>query len=168
MADKKGRLRMKSFYIKLIICAAMLGILTAESGAAPLSAGKEAFDFTLETLSGQEITLSEELKTKRAVLVFFATWCPHCGAVVPSTNAFSKKYAADVRVIGIDVQESKSKVEDFVKRTQMAYDVVIDATGVVANRYGISGIPTVIVIDKNNKVLYRGTSITDMEKRVEF
>jgi len=146
----------------------MLGFLSAEAGAAPLGAGKEAFDFTLETLSGQKITLSEELKTKRAVLVFFTTWCPHCGATVPSTNTFSKKYAPGVRVIGIDVQESKSKVEDFVKRTKTAYDVVIDATGVVANRYGISGIPTVIAIDKNNKVLYRGTSITDMEKRVEF
>jgi len=159
---------MKSFYIKLIICAAMLGILSTVAGAAPIGVGKEAFDFTLETLSGQKIALSEELKTKRVVLVFFATWCPHCGASVPATNTFSKKYAAGVRVIGIDVQESKPKVEDFVKRTKMAYDVVIDDTGVVASRYRISGIPTVIAIDKNNKVLYRGTSITDMEKRVEF
>jgi len=159
---------MKSFYIKLIICVVMLGILSAKAGAAPLGAGKEAFDFTLETLNGQKITLSEELKTKRAVLVFFATWCPHCGASVPATNAFSKKYAADVRVIGIDVQESKTKVEAFVKKTNIAYDVVIDTTGVVANRYGISGIPTVIAIDKNNKILYRGTSTIDMQNRVEF
>jgi len=150
----------------------MLGLLSfavvVNADAAAIGIGKEAYGFTLETLTGEKITLSTELKTKKVVLIFFTTWCPHCASSVPAANAFYKEYGEKVRVLAIDIQEPKDKVKKFAKKTKMTYAVAVDSTGVIANRYGISGIPTIIAIGKNNKILYRGTSISSMEKRVEF
>ncbi len=163
---------MKSFCIKAMFCVVMLSLLSSavavNADAAVIGVGKEAYDFTLETLTGEKISLRTELKTKKVVLIFFTTWCPHCESAVSDANAFYKEYKDKVRVIAIDIQEPEKKVKNFAKRTKMTYAVAIDSTGGVANRYGVSGIPTIIAIGKNNKILYRGTNISSMEKRVEF
>ncbi|MFH1395099.1 MAG: TlpA disulfide reductase family protein [Candidatus Omnitrophota bacterium] len=136
--------------------------------AQPVSPGQNAPDFTLETLKGDRITLADELKIKKVVLVFFATWCPHCVSSVPQVNDFYLKNKDKVSVIAIDIQEPREKVESFMRKRRVEYPVVIDSTAAVSNNYGVSGIPTVIAIDKNKKVLYRGTSIVDLENKVGF
>lgn len=163
---------MKMTYAKTVVFAVMFGLLNlnvcGSANAAPIRVGDEAYDFALETLTGEKIVLKTELKTKKVVLIFFTTWCPHCASAVSAANAFNKEYGEKVRLIAIDIQEPKDKVKSFAKKTKMTYAVAIDSTGVVANRYGVSGIPTIIAIGKNNKILYRGTSIDSMKKRVEF
>ncbi|MBL7073525.1 MAG: TlpA family protein disulfide reductase [Candidatus Omnitrophica bacterium] len=163
---------MKKMYAKAIVLAIMFSLLNlnicSNANAAPIGVGGEAYNFTLTTLTDEKISLSTELKTKKVVLIFFTTWCPHCASAVAAANAFNKEYGEKVRVIAIDIQEPKDKVKSFAKKTKMTYAVAIDSTGAVANRYGVSGIPTIIAIDKNNKILYRGTSISTMVKRVEF
>jgi len=172
MDFKEGKGDMKNFCIKVMILIVLVSTLSLSvcrsADAVAIGVGKEAYDFTLKTLTGEKITLSNELKTKKVVLIFFTTWCPHCASAVPAANAFNKEYGEKVRVIAIDIQEPEAKVKNFAKKTKMTYAVAIDSTGVVANRYGVSGIPTIIAIGKNNKILYRGTHISSMKKRVEF
>ncbi|MBU0684136.1 MAG: TlpA disulfide reductase family protein [Candidatus Omnitrophota bacterium] len=154
-------------FVSLVMAVFVLTICLPAC-ARPVSPGQSAPDFTLETLEGAKIALTDELKTKKVVLVFFAMWCPHCVSSVPDVNAFYSKNKDKVSVIAIDIQEPRGKVESFIRKRNVEYPVVIDSTASVSNNYGISGIPTVIAIDENKKVLYRGTSIVDLENKIEF
>lgn len=63
--------------------------LTKEEG---LQKGAMAPDFTLETLTGEKVTLSD-LKGKKVILNFWATWCPPCRAEMPHLQTYYEDYA---------------------------------------------------------------------------
>lgn len=136
-------------------------------GASADVSGGKAVDFTLNTLDGGTVTLSEVLRTKRVVLDFWATWCPHCVTAIPELESFYKNNKRDIAVFGIDVQESPDKILGFKKRIEMSYPILLDTDGKVAASYNVRGIPTIVAIDKNGDVLYYGHSVRAMQEEME-
>lgn len=129
---------------------------------------EKAADFKLESVNDGQVSLSDALKKGKAVLVFSATWCPYCVEEIPAVNDFYSKNKDKVSVIGIDIREDRAKVENFSKKKNILYPVLLDTTGDVARAYKVRGIPTVIAVDESRKILYEGHSITDMGTRVKF
>ncbi|MFH1798862.1 MAG: TlpA disulfide reductase family protein [Candidatus Omnitrophota bacterium] len=132
-----------------------------------LSALSRADDFTLESLQGGNITLSDVMKEKNVVLVFFATWCPSCVREVPSINKFYTANKDNIAVIGIDIRQSKAQVKAFVKEKGVLYPVVLDVDGQVADSYEVRGIPTIVAIARNGAILYQGHSLSEMTQGIE-
>lgn len=60
-----------------------------------------------------------------------------------------------LKVLGIDVQESKKKVSSFIGKNQINYPVALDSNADVARLYQVVGIPLNIVLDKNGVIRYR-------------
>jgi len=56
----------------------------------------------------------------------------------------------------VDVREGVETVRSFVMDKRLAYPVLIDSAAEVAARYQVRGIPTLLVIDRTGKVVYRG------------
>jgi thiol-disulfide isomerase/thioredoxin len=116
--------------------------------------GKPAPDFSLDTLDGKKIKLSD-LKKNVVVLDFWATWCPPCRKSLPHVEEVSKKKdLADkgLKVLAVNAQEDKAKVEKFMKDNNFTFTVPMDKDGKVMQDYGIQGIPTTIVVSRGGKV----------------
>lgn len=118
--------------------------------AAP-QVGQLAPDFTLTSLDGEQITLSE-LEGKPVVLNFWATWCPPCRVEIPILEAVSQSFEGEAIILGIDVQESPGTVEAFVERFGMTYPVVLDQDGYVTKAYQVRAFPTTYFIDSRGVV----------------
>jgi len=151
------------FAIALLLCA---GCSAAGSGSAA-AAGKAA-DFELDTAKGGSVSLDELTDGKKAVLVFWATWCPHCRTEAPHVEKFYKENKGNVSVVGVNIGESAAKVSSFTERLNLTYPMALDITNSVANSYGVRGVPTVIAVGEDKTILYFGHSVDEMEKRVEF
>ncbi len=81
---------------------------------------KETTDSSFET---------DVLGSDRPVLVdFWAAWCAPCRMLAPTVEAVAEKYATNARVVKLNVDDNPS----------------------VSQRYGIKGIPTLILF-KNGK-----------------
>lgn len=158
--------------IKSIWIALMVGLvaISACSRADEPGTGQEAqaADFKLMTIQGEEIVLSEILKKKQAVLLFWATWCPHCRKEIPKLEKFYQENKDKVSVIAIDVNESKTRVENFTRKMQISYPIALDTDGTVAKSYQVRGIPTIVAVSRDSKIIYYGHSATEMLKKVEF
>ncbi|MFC1666497.1 TlpA family protein disulfide reductase [Candidatus Omnitrophota bacterium] len=128
---------------------------------------KKAIDFTLEAISGEEIILSDLLKERKAVLVFWATWCPHCRKEMPHVEAFYKENKDKIAVVGVNSGESKVKVSKFIQEAGISYPIGLDLDTGVARSYGVRGIPTIIAINKDWQIIYFGHSIEEAADKIK-
>lgn len=132
--------------------------LCAFSSVPSRKVGNRAPDFTLSVAgSSAKVTLSEINKESPVLLVFWATWCPSCREEMPELNNWQKtKTPKGLKILAVNVEESKPDVEEFIKQNKLKYQVLMDEEGKVANSYGLVGIPVAIYLEKGGEVLYYG------------
>jgi thiol-disulfide isomerase/thioredoxin len=113
-----------------------------------LPVGSEAPAFTAETVGGGEVSVGGG-STGATMLVFFATWCPHCNKEAPIISDLEGRYE-DLRVvmIGIDDEDDPEKVREFVERYDIAGPAVYQPS--LGSTYQVSGYPTTYVLDGND------------------
>lgn len=68
--------------------------------------GKSAPDFELTKLDGTNVKLSD-LKGKKAILNFWATWCGPCQQEMPDMEAFYKEHKENVEILAINYTPSE-------------------------------------------------------------
>jgi len=92
---------------------------------------------------------------------FWATWCQPCRAEVPNVlENYLKYHDKGFDVIGISLDDKRSDAEEYVKQTNIPWPSLFhessDATGwqnPMAVKYGITGIPTAILVDQEGNVV---------------
>ncbi|MGQ9628898.1 MAG: TlpA family protein disulfide reductase [bacterium] len=113
----------------------------------------EAPDFALESISGQEVKLSD-FRGKVVFLNFWATWCPPCRAEMPSMERLHRKFdGEDFAILAVDIQESAKTVRKFVNDFGLTFTVLLDTRGRVASQYGVRGIPATFIIDREGNAI---------------
>ncbi len=122
--------------------------------------GKPAPDFTLQTTQGKEINMTQYRNGKKAVIFFWATWCPHCRVALKALNQDrSAIEAKGIKIILIDLGESAQEVSAHLKRNNMAMDVFLDKESSLAEPYNIIGVPTFYFVDESGKIISSGHSL---------
>lgn len=155
MADKS--LSMRQVGIVLLI-SALVGwfLLPTLGNRLNRQVGEEAPDFSLPVVVGGDTTSHQSLKALRGKVVlldFWATWCGPCRQTLPLVERLAREHQKDgLSVIGINQGESPTQVKQFYAGRDPGYTIVSDADGAVSNEWGITGLPTLIVVDGNGKV----------------
>ena len=120
----------------------------------PLLKAKVPFiDFSLPLLNGTQQSLSG-LKGKVVFLNFWATWCPPCRAEMPAMEKLYQRFRDEgLEFLTVNIQEHKRTVEEFMKEMKLSFPVALDSMGEAAALYGIRGIPTTYIIDRNGAII---------------
>lgn len=131
--------------------------------------GGQAPDFSLNDLDGVEVRLSN-LRGKVVLLEFWATWCPPCRESIPAMNELYKNYNdKGLVLLGISVDKGQNIVEDiraFIREYSIQYPIAIDSKN-VNTLYGVYSIPTLILIDREGKIVLKNIGFSpEMEKRL--
>ena len=127
-------------------------LVTAQSQ--PAVQFKPAADFRLTALDGQTVAL-RDLRGKVVLLNFWATWCPPCKAEMPDLNALYRDNGTkhNFVVIGVNVEEDRSAVEAFARQLDIAFPLLLDASGQVSDgSYHIRSLPTTLIVDRDGNV----------------
>jgi thiol-disulfide isomerase/thioredoxin len=134
--------------------------------------GKEAFPISAGTWFNSSPLDLKGLRGKVVVMSFWAPWCPSCRALTPSVvDIYNENKDQGLTVIGYsrlygeyrDDVEDKGKVKreeeleyikKYLERKKIPYPVLIAEDKNDYKTYKISGIPTLIVIDKKGNVAF--------------
>ncbi len=142
-----------------IIAAAMLyfGLHAARrSGTSHSTAayGAPAPDFTLESLDGKTVSLSE-FKGKAVVVNFWATWCGPCKIETPWLVELQKEYGSQgLQIVGVAMDDSgKDEISKFAKDMGMNYPVLLGKEAVGEAYGGVPGLPESFFVGRDGKIV---------------
>ncbi len=119
--------------------------------------GNNIHDFKLRDLNNKRISFSEVKGEKLTIIDFWATWCKPCLRAIPKLIDIQEKYQTNgVQVIGINVDSPRNvaKVKPLSKSLGINYPVLLDTNNEVMTDLHISVVPTLLIVNSDNKVVY--------------
>jgi peroxiredoxin len=155
--------RTRFLFLLGVFILAVLWTLASRASPSEIAAGdqppspQEGFsapDFTLTTLAGESLTLSD-LRGKVVLLNFWASWCLPCKAEMP---ALQHAYI-DYRDLGLEIvavnttyQDTEQNARAFVEEFQLTFPIPMDLDGSVSDKYTLHGLPTTFFIDRQGQI----------------
>lgn len=116
------------------------------------SKGDTAYDFYLEDMDGNFVSLSD-FRGKKVFLNFWASWCPPCRVEMPHLQEFAEENE-DVVVLGVNVTSSESSLDNvkgFVDEFGLTFPNLY-GTDDITYLYYVESLPTSYFIDSNGVV----------------
>jgi thiol-disulfide isomerase/thioredoxin len=104
---------------------------------------------------------ARQLKGKVVLVDFWATWCGPCCAELPNVKrAYQKYHDAGFEVVGVSLDTDMDTLNEFLAARQIPWSILVGGTEAgrgfdqpLAAYYGVSSIPTAILIDQNGRVI---------------
>jgi cytochrome c biogenesis protein CcmG, thiol:disulfide interchange protein DsbE len=108
-------------------------------------------DFTLQTLDGQTVKLSD-LRGKAVLINFWASWCPPCKAEMPAIQHIYDDYRNQglvVLAVNATNQDTFANAQAFLTENNLTFPVPLDVNGEITRLYKINSFPTTFFIAPN-------------------
>jgi thiol-disulfide isomerase/thioredoxin len=108
------------------------------------------------TMQGEAFSL-ESYRGKPVLVHFWASWCGICDLQQGAINSIRE----DWQVITVAMQSGNAEdVRNHMKEQGLDWPVIIDTSGVVAQSYGVRGVPANFILDKNGVVRFSESGFT--------
>ncbi len=133
----------------------LLGLLMPLPVSAGAEVGQSAPPVSLPLLSAGSPALLEldSLRGKVVYLDFWASWCGPCRLSFPQLEQLRQELGPrGFEVLAVNVDEFEPDALGFLSDVPVSYPVVRDAAGDTPLRYGVPGMPTGFLIDREGVV----------------
>jgi len=110
-------------------------------------------DWTLQSVSGESVTLSEVAAEQPVIVLFWATWCPYCKALMPHIQSVRLEHGDKVRVLAVHFRDDKGDPVAFMENAAYDFTVLPDGDE-VAELNDIWGTPGVLLIDRDMHIRF--------------
>ena len=118
--------------------------------AADLKVGDKAPVWQVEDINGKKVLFPEDAGNKRAVLVFWASWCPYCKSLMPVLAKIHGDVDASLPVYSINFASEDSPSENPISRYEFT---TIWKGDDLATMYQVETVPTLYIV-QDNKIVY--------------
>ena len=145
--------------VLLIICIfSLVYLLSGKDPNKPPSAllNKDVPIFESSSLyNSKDIIKTKDIKNKKTLINFFASWCSPCKIEHPLFFEIRKKYP-ELYLLGFNHKDPPSDAKKYLEGDGNPYDFVgVDSDGLIALEFGVFGLPETYLINENGKIIYK-------------
>jgi thiol-disulfide isomerase/thioredoxin len=131
-------------------------LLAAALATGPARAGTElslpAPAFELPTRAGAQVAL-QDLRGQVVMINFWASWCGPCRQEFPVLEQMYRKYRPlGFTLLAVNVESDPADAERFLAGVPVTFPVAFDADNRVSGAYGVSAMPTTLIVDRKGRV----------------
>jgi len=121
--------------------------------------------FSLTDMDGEQHTL-DDYRGKVIMLNLWATWCPPCRREIPSMESIFQDLG-DKGFVVLAVNQFETPDHVFAYMGQLSvyptFPILFDQDSKVAELYGVKGLPTTLLINRQGQVAYRAIGGRDFD-----
>ena len=150
--------------------ALLLTLLASVAISTPtlaLNVGDQAPNFQLPMLTTKGNLTLDQFRGKVVYVDFWASWCGPCRESLPLLSQMRREMKGQpFEILAINLDEEVKEGRLFLKKYPVSYPTLHDAAGKTPEVYGLKGMPTSYLIDKNGVVqaIHQGFKPSHMEK----
>jgi thiol-disulfide isomerase/thioredoxin len=131
--------------------AGLLGVLVSRGTSGPRE-GSTAKSFQLPLASGSGVFRLDAQRGKPVLMEVFASWCGACQHAAPMVDdVYREAQKSGVVFVGVSVDDDPRAAKRVQESWPIAYPVAVD-DGSVQRAYGVSLLPTFVLIDRDGTV----------------
>ena len=134
-----------------------------------VSIGKKAPEIAMINPVGKTLKLYD-IHKEFIILVFWATWCPHCTSMLPDLKKiYNSLKSSSVEVLAIATDTDEAKWKKFVNEGNYNWINYCDAKGSnspIFKDFNIIGTPTFFVLDKTKTIISKPTDLTELTQKL--
>jgi len=134
-----------------------------------LAVGNVAPDISLANSKGQPSSLSA-LSAEYKLVVFWASWCPHCKSIIPGLKDVYFEFPRDfLEILSVSVDSSQSAYKNAVNELQIPWKLEADFMGWntrAAVDYSIYATPMMFLTDRKLKILYKPSGPAELRLKL--
>lgn len=143
---------MKKRYLKVLLTALVVLVMTAQFACSTGTAEQESFP-TLTREGLAEMVAAD--KGKVGFYIFWATWCPACRQELPELEKLRDLYAEEDLSIGaISLDDKREDLKKYFADSGMPPFPVYAGTRDLAKEFEVSSIPHLLVYNKKGEVVF--------------
>ena len=119
-----------------------------------LDIGDKTPSFELKTLDGKPFRFDPPFK-KIQIVYFWAVWCHYCEDDFQLLNKLYARWEKEInspRLLAINAGQPEGRMLEFLKRMKPSFPIYLDQDIKVAHRFGVSGLPTYFITDKQGVI----------------
>ncbi len=145
--------------------AALMGL--AFSLLAPHSRGstlsEKCLNVQLKTVDGEVYKFSQ-LKGKPTVLVFWASWCPHCRREMPRLKELKEQEGSAIQIIAVSMDRDMEGLKNYLRQLEPNFTIYTRNEELPECFGGIRGVPTLFVLNKEFNIIKKFEGTTPNEE----
>ena len=128
----------------------------------PSEGRRLAPEFVLPDPHGQVVRLSQ-LKGKIVMLNVWTTWCPPCRKEMPTMETLYRRFKGTdfVMLAASQDVDGKSTVLPYMQESGFTFPIVLDVSGEVGRKYGVTGYPETFIIDRQGRIVHHHIGFND-------
>ena len=127
-----------------------------------LAIGQPAPEFSTTDINGNIVDLYE-IDANKTVLIFWASWCPHCDEIMP---VIDNNLDGNTQVIAISIDENKDDLMESIKNSKYDWINIAELkgwNGDIVEDYGIAATPSIFILDKDKKIIAKPLSKDELK-----
>ncbi|MGN6420389.1 MAG: redoxin domain-containing protein [Pseudobacter sp.] len=133
--------------------------------------GKDYYDFSAVTLTGDSTRISQLMKENKYTLVqFWASWCVPCRKEIPLLKKmFAENQGKGFGIIAFSLDDNKIAWTKASEKENFSWPNISDLkafSSVIVKEYKINGIPANVIIDQHGKIVANNLVGEDLENKV--
>ena len=130
-----------------------------------MAIGRQAPEFNIEDVDGRNVDLYD-IPNKYVLLVFWASWCPHCNTLMPELKKWYDERSEDLEVIAFSIDENSTAWKENISNNNYGWINCNDPAGwdgEVATRYNLYATPTMFLLDEERRIVAKPLSVKELD-----
>lgn len=139
-------------HLRRVLCSVLLFLCVATAWSAVPT---RAIAWQGKGVDGRTINFDPQHLPHPALLLFWATWCPYCEALMPYLqNVYDDAGPDRLTVFAIDIHDEDGHPAAALRKRKLTFTLVRDGDA-IADAYGVEGTPGLFLVDAQGNIVYR-------------